>query len=508
MRLLDAAASVPWAIRPEALQVILDIAAREDVAPAVIAGVMHGHSAPEAVAARDGKPLDKTFAAEVRDGVAVVHAKGPIFRYAGLFDDVSGATSVQNLARDFTAALENPNVSSILLHVDSPGGEVSGIAEFADMVHAARDTKPVWAYVSDLGASAGYWIASAASRIVVAQTAALGSIGVVMAVRDPRATKSKEIEFVSSQSPNKRPDPTTQGGQDQYQALVDATADVFVGAVARNRGVEAQTVLEDFGAGGLLIGQAAVDAGLADAVGSYEGALAEMQARTSRAEKAAQRKQDRAAEHPSAPITASAGPTPGGRPMGMRERFFAWLDGMDVEASANDTEQEGRPMAEQHTDTGRQPAPIQPPPQAAATDDGELKRLRAEVEAQRSTIVRLRDERIATEALGFADATVRDEKARPAEREAIVAAYTRAALDDATLNDGADRVGTVKALYGVRPQGTLTREELHPAALQILTQREATVRDKDAPADAARLEDLLSKTALGSAVLTERNGRN
>jgi ClpP class serine protease len=505
MRLLDVAMSQAWAITPDALRVILDITERQEVSPAVIEAVMHG--TPEAVAAKVGRPLDNTQTAEVRDGIAVIPVIGPIFRFANLFTEVSGATSVQVLARDLTTALDDPKVSGILLHVDSPGGEASGIAELADMIRAGTERKPITAYVSDLGASAGYWLASSAGRVVAAETALLGSIGVVMATRDPRRDKGKDIEFVSSVSPNKRPDPTTPSGQDQYQALVDQLGDIFVAAVARNRGVKPQAVLDDFGAGGLLVGAQAVEAGLADALGSFEGTLAEMQAKHRRAEQSAARKQHRAAAQAVAPITTSARPArPGGR-MGMRERFFAWLDGMDVEASAGDTEQEGRPMGEQRTDTGQRPAPT---PIAASEPQvsDEVLRLRAEVnrktaeaEAAKAESLRYRNERIAAEAVAFADAAVRDEKARPAEREAIIAAYTQAALDDAVLTDGAGRVKAIEALYGARPQGTLTREELHPAALQILTQRERTAADKDAPPSAARLEELLGKTALGATVL-------
>ena len=275
MRALDIAASVPWAIRPEALNALLAIAAREDVAPALIAAAMS--HAPEAVAAKLGRPLDNSHTVSVRDDVAVVPVVGPIFRYGGLFSAISGATSIEVVARDFQTALDDPDVRAILLHVDSPGGEVSGVGEFADMIYAARGRKPITAYVSDLGASAAYWIASATDRVVVAETAAVGSIGVVAAMKDPAKHDTREIEFVSSQSPKKRADITTEGGRAQVQAVVDAIADVFVGTVARNRGVSVETVLRRYGAGGILIGRQAVEAGLADQLGSFEGTLRDLQ---------------------------------------------------------------------------------------------------------------------------------------------------------------------------------------------------------------------------------------
>lgn len=259
MKALQAIAREPWAILPDALEQILAIAQRE-------AGD------PEALAARLGRPLDNTRTVTMRDGVAVVPVIGPIFQRANLFTEISGATSIELLARDFTAALDDPAVRAIALEIDSPGGQVAGTSEFADMVYQARGQKPITAYISARGASGAYWIASAADRIVVADTALVGSIGVVSAIRPPRDDGS--IEIVSSRAPNKRIDIASDDGRAQVQALVDRLETVFIDTVARNRGLDADTVVVDFGAGGLLVGSDAVDAGMADAVGSFESILA------------------------------------------------------------------------------------------------------------------------------------------------------------------------------------------------------------------------------------------
>lgn len=259
MRALDAIASQPWAITQEWLATIMAVAARE-------VGDL------EAVEARLGKPLQNTRAVTVRGSAAVIPVTGPIFRRANLFTRISGATSIEILARDFTTALEDPAVGAIVLDLDSPGGEVAGVNEFAQMIADARATKPVVAYVGSQAASAAYWIASACSEIVADATAMLGSIGVVMAL--PSDRPSGELEFTSSQSPHKRADVATSAGRHQVQSLVDATADVFIETVARNRGTTPERVLRDFGAGGMLVGRAAVEVGMADRIGSLESVLA------------------------------------------------------------------------------------------------------------------------------------------------------------------------------------------------------------------------------------------
>lgn len=262
MRATQAILNRPWCITQEGLSTILAIAERET--PGL-----------EAVEAQLGRKLEYTRTVTERGGVATIPVDGPIFRKANLFTAMSGATSLEVLAKDFHAALHNPQVRSILLAIDSPGGEATGVHEFAQLIYAARGQKPIVAYVEGLGASAAYWIASACDEVVCDATAMLGSIGVVAAMdggEDPDT-----ITFVSTQSPNKRPDLQTGEGKAQIQALIDATADVFIADVARNRGVSPDAVVERFGAGGLKVGADAVEAGLADRLGSYEQTLAELQ---------------------------------------------------------------------------------------------------------------------------------------------------------------------------------------------------------------------------------------
>jgi ClpP class serine protease len=246
-----------WAITPDALATIVSIAERTNLSP-------------EALEAMRGEKLKNAYAVTVRDGVATIPVAGPMFRYASIFTRVSSATAYEDLARDFGTAVDDPRVRAIVLSIDSPGGELNGNAELSRMVYAARGKKPVVAYVSHLGASAAYWLASAADSVVIAPTAILGSIGVAATVRKSDG-KSSTFEVVSTQSPKKRLDPEQDEGRAAMQATLDALANVFVDDVARNRGVGAATVLADFGQGGVFVGQAAIDAGLADSIGSYEG---------------------------------------------------------------------------------------------------------------------------------------------------------------------------------------------------------------------------------------------
>ncbi|MFT5133852.1 MAG: ClpP class serine protease, partial [Gammaproteobacteria bacterium] len=163
----------PWAIT-------------EPVLNAIVATMENHTESIDAISAKSHKPLENTFVTDVRDGVAIIPVVGPLFRYANFLTFFMGASSYEILAKDFTSALNNPDVKAIVLNIDSPGGEVNGCAEFANLIFEARGKKPIVAYASGDAASGAYWVASACDEIVVSETSALGSIGVVALYRNKK----------------------------------------------------------------------------------------------------------------------------------------------------------------------------------------------------------------------------------------------------------------------------------------------------------------------------------
>jgi capsid assembly protease len=258
-RVLAAILGAEWAITPAALEGILAIAKREN-------------EEPEAVEARIGRPLENTHKVEMRGSVAVIPVVGPLFRRANMFTRVSGATSYDQVAQDLRSAIENPAVKSIVLNIDSPGGMASGVAELASHIYEARKQKHVAAYVGGMGASAAYWLASAATTITASKTAMLGSVGVVVGV----GKGAKEEEIVSSQSPYKRVDPSTAEGRARVQALVDNLAAIFIDDVAKYRGAATEHVSANYGQGDVLLGHAAMTAGMIDELGTFEGLISKL----------------------------------------------------------------------------------------------------------------------------------------------------------------------------------------------------------------------------------------
>lgn len=475
MRAYDLAASTVWAITEEALQTLLDIADRQNFLT------------PEALAAQLGRPLDNARRVTVRDGIATVEAIGPLFKYANLFSMVSGATSLEMLAQDFNAALADPTVKGILLHIDSPGGEANGVGELAGMIHQARDVKPVKAYVSGIGASGAYWLASAAGEIVMAPTALAGSIGVVSTYRDSTARDEKagvrNLQFVSSQSPNKRPDLGTDKGRGQIQEMVDALASVFVADVARFRDVEEETVLSEFGAGGIKVGSAAVEAGMADRLGTYESVLAEMIGEA------------KAANLPRTP-TRQGMAAQENETMNLWDQLKAALGG-------------GEPAEPDATPQAPAPATLVPSVEVVKPADSE------EVKALRAQVAQAHAARIAAEATAFARGEIAASRAYPAEEALMTALYVQAAQDDLQHPEATARTETLKALYAKRPAHGLTTEALGEMAqagelIQVAPAQKTPGTDGKAgdraPMSDERRRELLASSHLGKTVLNGKEG--
>lgn len=213
----------------------------------------------------------------VADGVLQIPVKGVLLANLS-YADGRYATGYVYIRRAFERGLADPNVKGIALVCDSPGGEVAGNFDLVDAIHAARGTKPVRAFAHERAYSAAYSIASAADRIVVSRTGGVGSIGIVVSHTDASAALEKaglKISFVFAgkhKVDGNSTEPLSDETRKRWQARVDELMDVFVGTVARNRDMDP----EDVRATEALTYTAtqALEAGLADEIGSLDDAVA------------------------------------------------------------------------------------------------------------------------------------------------------------------------------------------------------------------------------------------
>ncbi|MDA0902648.1 MAG: S49 family peptidase [Proteobacteria bacterium] len=230
----------------------------------------------ESLSTKSERSLDNTRTVSIRDGIAIIPIHGVITAKNTLFSLFAGGTSLETLAKDFREALNNEDVKSILFDIDSPGGVAVGPFEMAEMIYNARGQKPIYSYIGRNGSSAAYWLASATEKIIVNPSALVGSIGVVTTIpvqEQPDSEGYKNIEITSSNASLKRPDPRTQEGITEIKRGLDDLESAFIGSIAKYRSVTTDIIKSDFGSGGVVMGEQAVNRNMADALGTYEEVL-------------------------------------------------------------------------------------------------------------------------------------------------------------------------------------------------------------------------------------------
>ena len=232
-------------------------------------------------AARGGGASRVAGEAEPGSLIAVLNMMGVIAHHASQVDNISGpgGTSTARVGQAFDAAMDDPAVKAIVLHVDSPGGGVPGVQELADKIFAARGRKPLIAQVNSTAASAAYWIISQADEIVVTPSGQVGSIGVYGSHKDVSAAAEKQgLKVTFFAWPPQKVDgnpfaPPSAEFADKAMADVKAVYGDFRNSVARGRGVKAAEVEAGFGKGGVELARNALKAGMVDRIATMEDTL-------------------------------------------------------------------------------------------------------------------------------------------------------------------------------------------------------------------------------------------
>ena len=222
------------------------------------------------------------------DGIAVIPIAGVLSQRFDWFAAMCGWTTYEGLEATLASAVDSGNVRGILLDVDTPGGEASGMLDAADAILAARDKKPCWAVANSCAASAGYALAASAEKLIVPRLAVVGSIGCVLVHVDQSVQDAASgLKFSAVYSGARKIDgwahaPLSDDARSSAQADVDHVRDAFAALVGRQGRIGAKAALATEAA--MFADDAAVKAGLADAVMSFDAALAAMTAQTTEAQ--------------------------------------------------------------------------------------------------------------------------------------------------------------------------------------------------------------------------------
>ncbi len=193
---------------------------------------------------------------EPESQIAILPVFGPMATYDNFISTLLGWTTYQSLASDIAKYDSTPGVGEIVLYMDTPGGSAKGLSQAASSIE--QSNSKVTAYVAGSCASAGYWIASQCASITAAPDAVIGSIGVRTNYYEPKSN-----ELLSENAPNKNM------GKSAAQALINDLETLFFEAVAAGRKVSVETVKQNYGKGGVMIGRNALAAGMIDGVSLF-----------------------------------------------------------------------------------------------------------------------------------------------------------------------------------------------------------------------------------------------
>lgn len=245
------------------------ILARLSHAPLALCPV-RGVAALRALQAMIGLDLDPDTRS-APPGVVPVH--GVLVRrgtgHAG-FDRVLGLTAYDTFLGQLAAAVSDGRVSEVVLDVDSLGGDVQGLLDAADAVRAATKRKPVVARANENALSAAYVVAAAASRVEIARTGRVGSVGVVAMHQDfsgMLAAEGVKVELIHAGE--KKVDgnpfgPLSDRARADIRAGVERAYELLVEHVAASRRMKPEAVRAT--EAGVFEGAQAVAVGFADAV--------------------------------------------------------------------------------------------------------------------------------------------------------------------------------------------------------------------------------------------------
>lgn len=234
-----------------------------------------------AIEARLGRPLSSEQQAYTIEagGIALLRLSGVMSPKANLFMQVSGGISTQLASRQLESAAADPRVRGTVISMETPGGNVLGVPEFAATIFELAAEKPIVVHTSEQLLSAGYWAGSAANAIYISgPVVQAGHIGVVVD-RSYNPSSAVHQESITAGRYKRLANPKEPLGEESravVQADVDYVYTIMVDDVARHRGTTSEKVLEHMADGRVFRGQQAIDAGLVDGVSTLDALLESM----------------------------------------------------------------------------------------------------------------------------------------------------------------------------------------------------------------------------------------
>lgn len=208
------------------------------------------------------------------DQIAIIFASGTISPNASS----EGSITSKGFIRSLKLARDDDKIKVIIIRIDSPGGSVLTSDEIYQEILKTKAKKPVYASMSDVAASGGYFMAMPCDTIIAHPATITGSIGVIFALPNFSKTLEKLSISVDTLSTNKSAYfldvtlPVTQAQKDQLYFLSKPVYERFVNKVATHRKMDYESA-RAVAKGRVWTGADAKERNLVDVLGGLKDAI-------------------------------------------------------------------------------------------------------------------------------------------------------------------------------------------------------------------------------------------
>lgn len=208
--------------------------------------------------------------------VAVVPITGVIQKTLDAMCWFFGGSSTEELSYAMDILAESPEVDTILLKIDSPGGATYGVEELSEKIYSLRAKKQIVAIADPVACSAAYYLGTAAEKLYCIPSGDVGSVGVYrIHVDESKALADDGINVTVFSAGDYKAEtmpfrPLSEEAKAFLQADVERIYAKFLADVGRNRGISAEKVKENYGKGRPISGPDALKAGMIDGLTTFE----------------------------------------------------------------------------------------------------------------------------------------------------------------------------------------------------------------------------------------------
>ena len=209
-----------------------------------------------------------------RNKIAVLYAIGGILPGSG--DD--GIYS-ESIIKEIRKIKKNKNIKSVILYINSGGGSAFASDLIARELKLLNDEKPLIAYMSDVCASGGYYIAMPADTLIASSGSIIGSIGVFGLFPEMNELLNNKLKITTDQIKTNKNigeiDPFRPLEEDEKKLVqrgVNQIYTEFLSIVAEGRSMSTDEV-DKLARGRVFYGDKGKELDLIDIVGEFNDAI-------------------------------------------------------------------------------------------------------------------------------------------------------------------------------------------------------------------------------------------